>query len=53
MFQMLWKLSSEIGCAIAKKRASTTEKYKIYVVCHYAPAGNTEGKFDDYVKMFG
>ncbi|XP_063689847.1 fibrocystin-L-like isoform X2 [Bolinopsis microptera] len=50
--QMLWKLSDQVGCAITKKRASSTEKYKIYIVCHYAPAGNTEGKFGDYVKQF-
>ena len=50
---MLWKLSDEVGCAISKKRAPSTDKYKIYIVCHYAPAGNTEGKFGDYVKQFG
>jgi len=49
---MLWKLSDEVGCAISKKRALSPEKYKIYIVCHYAPAGNAEGKFKDYVKQF-
>lgn len=52
--QLLWSLSDKVGCSIAKStRTSTTEKYRIYVVCHYAPAGNTEGKFDTYVKTFG
>ena len=37
--QVVWKSSTKLGCGKA------TEGNKVYIVCHYCPAGNYEGEF--------
>ena len=38
--QLVWRASRKIGCGVNRAGAG---KWKVFVVCHYDPAGNTGG----------
>ncbi|QRV75927.1 cysteine-rich Secretory family protein [Ceratobasidium sp. AG-Ba] len=52
--QVVWKSSSRLGCAMASCAPGTIfpDEYGVtsYFVCHYDPAGNVIGQFDQNVQ---
>ena len=48
--QLLWKDSTEIGCARSVlENKKLVAKYEVYIVCIYRPPGNTKKLYKDKV----
>ena len=47
IFQIVWKGSNRVGCAVTKPYQN--RQGKIFACCHYKPAGNIIGHYKEHV----
>lgn len=46
---MIWKDTTNVGCAYAPVENFKRRIHKYFVVCRYSPPGNWKGEFKDNV----